>query len=443
MRVTSPRRTRARLFIALALLVPAIAGARTVLTQDLAPDVSSRISAVMPKVIAWRRDIHQHPELSNREVRTARIVADHLRALGLEVRTGVARTGVVGVLRGGRPGRGVALRADMDGLPVTEMLDLPFKSTEKATYNGQEVGVMHACGHDAHVAMLMGVAEVLSGLKAQLPGTITFIFQPAEEGPPTGETGGAGDMIAGGVLDSPKVDAIFGLHVMPLEQGSLWYREGGLMAASDLLRITVHGRQTHGAVPWGGVDPIAVSAQIVGALQNIVSRQVDLTTAPAVITIGRINGGIRFNIIPDTVTLEGTIRTLDPQMQKDIHARITRTAQLIAQSAGAEAQVDIEIGNPVTFNDPRLTEQMTPTLRRIAGPRLYVARPRTVAEDFSKFQQKVPGMFFYLGVNAKDADPAKVAENHSPYFFVDEAALPVGVNALASLAIDYLRGPGR
>ena len=428
--------SKARRFVP---IVVVLAGMRIALAQDLPSDIAARISAVMPKVVAWRRDIHQHPELSNREVRTAKIVADHLRALGLDVRTGVARTGVVGVLRGGRPGRVVALRADMDALPVTEMLDLPFKSVEKSTYNGQDVGVMHACGHDAHVAMLMGAAEILTGMKAQLPGTVKFIFQPAEEGAPPGETGGAGDMIAQGVLDAPKVDAIFGLHVMPLEQGSLWYRPGGFMAASDRLVITVHGRQTHGAVPWGGVDPITVSAQIVNALQTVVSRQVDLTAAPAVITIGRINGGIRFNIIPDTVTLEGTIRTLDPKMQKDIHARITRTAQLIAQSAGAEAQVEIEIGSPVTFNDPALTDQMTPTLRRVAGERLYEARPRTVAEDFSKFQEKVPGMFFYLGVNAKNADPSKVAENHSPYFFVDEAALPVGISALVNLAIDYLR----
>jgi amidohydrolase len=406
--------------------------------QTLSADVDARVTAVMPKVISWRRDIHQHPELSNREVRTSKVVADHLRALGLDVKTGIAKTGVVGILRGGRPGPVVALRADMDGLPVTEMVDLPFKSTEKSTYNGETVGVMHACGHDAHTAMMMGVAEVLTGMKAQLPGTVKFIFQPAEEGPPPGETGGAGDMVAEGVLDNPKVDAIFGLHVMPTEQGSLWYRAGGIMASSDYLKIVVHGRQTHGAAPWGGVDPIAVSAQIVNSLQTIVSRQLDITQAPAVVTIGHVNGGIRYNIIPDSVVMEGTIRALDPEMQKDLNARVRRTAQLIAQSAGAEAEIEITNTAPVTYNDPALTEKMVPTLRRVAGDKVFTVQPTTLAEDFSKFQQKVPGMFFYLGVNQKGADPAKVARNHSPLFFVDEAALPVGVKTMANLAIDYL-----
>jgi amidohydrolase len=416
-----------------------IAAGSIAAARDLASEIDARVSAEMPKVIAWRRDIHQHPELSNREVRTSKIVADHLRALGLEVRTGVAKTGVVGVLRGARPGRVVALRADMDALPVTEILDLPFKSVEKSTYDGQAVGVMHACGHDAHTAMLMGVAEILAGLKAELPGTVKFIFQPAEEGPPPGETGGAGDMVAEGALENPHVDAIFGLHVMPLEQGSLWYRAGGVMASSDVFRVVVHGRQTHGAVPWGGVDPIAVSAQIVTALQTIVSRQIDLTNAPAVITIGRINGGVRYNIIPDTVTLEGTMRALDPKMQQDMQSRVKRTAELVAESAGAEAAVTFENTAPVTFNDPALTESIVPTLKRIAGDNVHVAQPRTVSEDFSKFQQKVPGVFIYLGVNQKGADPTKVAQNHAPDFFVDEAALPVGVRTMASLAVDYLQ----
>ncbi|MGE5837043.1 MAG: amidohydrolase [Acidobacteriota bacterium] len=406
--------------------------------QDLARQIDTRTAAVLPKVVAWRRDIHQHPELSNREVRTSKLVADHLRALGLEVQTGVAKTGVVGLLRGGRPGKVVALRADMDALPITEMVNVPFKSVEKSTYNGQEVGVMHACGHDAHVAMLMGVAEVLAGLKDQIAGSVKFIFQPAEEGAPPGETGGAVDMIAAGVLENPKVDAIFGLHVMPFEQSTLWVRPGGLMASSDTLTITVHGKSTHGAVPWGGVDPIAVSAQVVTALQTIVSRQIDLTTAPAIITIGRINGGVRFNIIPDTVVMEGTIRTLDSKMQDDIHARITRTAKLVAESAGAEADVQIVRTTPVTFNDPSLTAQMTPTLTRVAGGKVFDVPPRTIAEDFALFQQKVPGMFFFLGINAAGADPSKVAANHSATFSVDEGALPAGIRALANLAIDYL-----
>src|SRR5262245_23316725 len=350
------RRLNAVLIVLCVLGIPT-AG---VSAQNLSAQVDARIQQVLPKVVTWRRDIHQHPELSNREERTGKLVAAHLKSLGLDVKENVARTGVVAILRGGRPGPVVALRADMDALPVTEMVDLPFKSTVKSTYNGQEVGVMHACGHDSHVAMLMGVAEVLTGLKAQIPGTIKFIFQPAEEGAPPGETGGAGDMITEGVLDNPKVDAIFGLHVMPEETGTLAYRAGGLMASSDNLRIVVRGKQTHGAVPWGGVDPVAVSAQIVTGLQTIVSRQIDITNAPAIVTIGRISGGIRFNIIPDSVIMEGTIRALDPQMQKDIHARIKRTAELIAQSAGATAAVTIDIGNPVTFNDPALTEQMLP-----------------------------------------------------------------------------------
>ncbi len=407
--------------------------------QDLSAEFDRRLPAVLPKVITWRRDIHQHPELGNNEVRTAKIVADHLRALGLEVRTGVAKTGVVGVLRGGRPGPVVALRADMDGLPVVEMTDLPFKSTARGSYNGESVGIMHACGHDAHTAMLMGVAEILNGMKAQLPGTVKFIFQPAEEGPPPGETGGAGDMVKEGVLENPNVDAIFGLHVMPMPVGTLWYRSGGLMASSDRLKITVHGRQTHGAAPWGGVDPIAVSAAIINGLQTIVSRQIDITQAPAVVTIGRITGGIRYNIIPDQVVMEGTIRALDPEVQKDLNARVVRTAQLIAQSAGAEAAVEIENTAPVTFNDPTLTEQMAPTLRRVAGhDKVFIVPPTTLAEDFSKFQQKVPGVYFYLGVNQAGADPAKVPRNHSPLFFVNEDAFPIGIRAMANLALDYL-----
>ncbi|MGH7468588.1 MAG: amidohydrolase [Longimicrobiales bacterium] len=423
-----------RPFLALALALAPVGASG----QNHASQIDARIQQVLPKVVQWRRDIHQHPELSNREVRTGKLVAEHLKALGLEVKENVARTGVVAVLRGGRPGPVVALRADMDALPVTEMVDLPFKSNVKSTYNGQEVGVMHACGHDSHVAMLMGVAEVLTGMKAQIPGTIKFVFQPAEEGPPPGETGGAGDMITEGVLENPKVDAIFGLHVMPSETGTIGYRSGGLMASSDNLRIVVRGKQTHGAVPWGGVDPIAVSAQIVNGLQTIVSRQINITNAPVIVTIGRINGGIRFNIIPDSVVMEGTIRALDPDMQKDVHARIKRTAEMIAQSAGALADVRIDIGNPVTFNDPALTEQMLPTLRRIAGNRVMVVQAQTVAEDFSKFQQRVPGLFFFLGITPAGTDPGKVAANHSPYFFVDEAAFPTGMRALAGLALDYL-----
>lgn len=405
-------------------------------------DVQRRVDAVTPKVVAWRRDIHQHPELGNREVRTARLVADHLRGLGLEVQTGVAHTGVVAVLKGGRPGPVVALRADMDALPVTEQVDLPFASKVKTEYNGQPVGVMHACGHDNHVAILMGAAEVLAGMRAELPGTVKFIFQPAEEGPPAGEQGGAKMMVAQGVLDNPRPDAIFGLHVgvVPAPVGTISYRPRGAMAAADNLRIVVRGKQTHGAIPWGGVDPIVVSAQIVQGLQTITSRQSNLTTAPVVVTIGSINGGVRGNIIPDSVVMVGTVRTLDQAMQAEVHQRIRRTAEMIAQSAGATAEVFADVGvAPLTFNDPALTEKMVPTLHRVAGAeRVQLVPPTMGAEDFSEFQKQVPGLFIFLGVVPAGQDLATVAPNHSPMFFADEGALPVGVRAMTQLALDYL-----
>jgi amidohydrolase len=405
----------------------------------LSAEIDRRAAMIEGKVVAWRRDIHAHPELSNREVRTSQLVAEHLRALGIEVRSGVAHTGVVGVLRGGRPGPVVALRADMDALPVTEEVDVPFASKVRATYNGQDVGVMHACGHDTHVAMLMGVAEVLAGMRRDVPGTVKFIFQPAEEGPPAGEQGGAEMMIAEGVLDAPKPGAIFGLHVFPHPAGQIRYRPGGTMAGSDAVRIVVRGRQTHGAQPWAGIDPIVVASQIVLGLQTIVSRQVDLTAAPAIVTIGAISGGVRNNIIPDSVVMIGTIRTFDPAVQRDVHERVRRAAEAIAQSAGATAQVTIDPGNPVTYNDPALTERMLPTLRHVAGAgQVALNPPLTTAEDFSRYQQRVPGLFFFLGITPPGADPRTVAPNHSPRFFVDEAALPVGVRALAHLAVDYL-----
>ena len=391
------------------------------------------------KVVDWRRDIHAHPELSNREVRTAQIVADHLRALGLEVRTGVAHNGVVGVLRGGRPGPVVALRADMDALPVTEEVDVPFASKVRATYNGQDVGVMHACGHDAHTAILMGVAEVLAGMRRDLPGTVKFIFQPAEEGVPAGEGGGAEMMIAEGALDDPKPGAIFGLHVFPYPAGEIMYRAGAIMASADALRIVVRGRQTHGAQPWSGIDPIVVASQIVIGLQTITSRQVDITAAPAIVTIGAMNGGVRNNIIPDSVVMIGTIRAFDAAMRRDIWMRVRRTAESIAQSAGAAAVVTIDSGPPVTYNDPALTERMAPTLRRVAGlGKVGISEAKTTAEDFSRYQEKIPGVFFFLGITPPGTDPKTAAPNHSPRFFVDEAALPVGVRALAHLAVDYL-----
>jgi len=425
------------------LVVPCAAAPPAPPVNPLWAEIDRSTAAVLPRVVAWRRDLHQHPELGNRERRTAALVAEHLRGLGLEVRTGVAHTGVVGVLRGGRPGRAVALRADMDALPVTEDVDVPFRSTAKAEWDGREVGVMHACGHDNHVAILMGVAEVLAGLRTRLPGSVTFLFQPAEEGLPAGETGGAQQMVAEGALENPTVEAIFGLHVYPHESGSIVYRSGAAMAAADALRIVVRGSQTHGALPWAGVDPIVVSAQIVLGLQTVVSRQTDLVRAPAIVTIGMIQGGNRHNIIPDQVTLVGTIRSLDPQMRSDLHARVARTAEQIAQSAGATASVTIEAGPRLTYNDPGLTERIGPTLRRVAGAERWNPNgpALTVSEDFSEYQAKVPGVYFFLGVTPKGADPKTVAPNHSPRFFADEAALPVGVRALANLAVDYLSTP--
>ncbi|MGH7802980.1 MAG: amidohydrolase [Candidatus Binatia bacterium] len=407
-------------------------------------DVESRVAAVMPKVVAWRRDIHQHPELSNREVRTAKLVADHLQSLGLEVKTGVAHTGVVGVLRGGAKGGVVALRADMDALPVTEEVDLPFKSTARATFGGKEVGVMHACGHDNHTAILMGVAEVLAGMREELPGTVKFIFQPAEEGPPAGEKGGAKLMIAEGVLDEPKPAAIFGLHVWPEALGAIATRPGPMMAASDQLAIVVTGKQTHGALPWGGVDPIVVASQIVLALQSIPSRQLDVTKGPAILTIGSIQGGNRWNIIPETVTLEGTLRTFDEDVRKDAKERVRRTAERIAESAGATATVTFPgVQNFVTANDAALAERMRPSLERASGKKLVTPPLVPVSEDFSEFQRKIPGLFFFLGVTPEGQDPAKAPRNHSPRFFADEAALPVGVRAMTNLALDYLRAEPR
>ena len=425
------------ILVLVALLAPSASLTAQQRPGALAGEIESLVAQVSPKVVEWRRDLHQNPELGNREFRTAAKVADHLRALGIEVRTGIAHTGVVGILRGGRPGPTVALRADMDALPVTEMTDLPFASKVRAEYNGQEVGVMHACGHDAHTAMLMGAAEVLATLRDRIPGTVLFLFQPAEEGAPEGEDGGADLMLREGAFADPKPEAIFGLHVWPNPVGTLTYRPEGAMAASDGLRITVSGRQTHGAVPWGGVDPIVVASQIVLGLQTIVSRQSDLTRGPAVITIGIISGGIRSNIIPDSVVMVGTIRTFDEGMRTDIHERIGRTAEQIAAASGAAARVNIPAGgNPVTFNDPELTRWAVPTLERAAGAGAVVqGLPITGAEDFSLYQKEIPGLFFFLGI-APEGRPAY--PNHSPLFYVDEAAFPVGVRAMAGLAVDYL-----
>jgi amidohydrolase len=404
-------------------------------TSALPADIQPKIDAVMPKVVTWRRDFHQHPELSNQEFRTAEIIADHLRTLGMEVQTEVAHTGVVGTLRGG-DGPVVALRADMDALPVTELVDLPFASKAKGVYQGREVGVMHACGHDNHVAILMGVAEVLAGMGDRLPGTVKFIFQPAEEGTPDGSIGGAELMLMEGVFENPRPDVVFGLHVFPYPVGTIATRPGGLMASSDRHQITIKGKQTHGAVPWAGVDPIVAASQVVMGLQTIVSRQLDATLTPSIVTVGRIEGGVRNNIIPESVELEGTIRTFDAATRNDIHTRIRRTASNIAEAAGATADIVIDQGYGVTRNDPTLYRQMAPTLEIVAGDRFIEATQTTTAEDFSYFANEVPGLFLFLGVAPED--PTLIHPNHSPRFYADERALPVGVEALTSMTLDYM-----
>ena len=403
-------------------------------TADLVREIEMRLPGVMPKVVAWRRDIHEHPELSFEETRTAALVAAHLKSLGIEVQTGVGRTGVVGILRGGKPGPVVALRADMDALPVTELVDLPFRSRVRAKYQGGEAGVMHACGHDNHVAILMGTAEVLAGMKAKLPGTVKFIFQPAEEG-----LGGAKEMVAAGVLRDPVPSAVFGLHVWPNSVGSIALRVGPQMAAGGNFTIIVKGKQTHGSQPWSGVDPIVVSAQIILGLQTIASRQVNVAYLPSVITVGQIQGGNRANIIPDSVVLVGTLRTFDDAMRRDIAARIKRTAEDIARSAGATANVTVDAGGVVLANDTALTERMLPTLRRAAGANgVQFLNPVMGSEDFPEFTRNIPGVFFFLGVTPKDRDPATAAANHSPLFFADEGALETGVRAMAGMAVDFL-----
>ena len=407
--------------------------------------LSADAAAVESKVIAWRRDIHQNPELGNREFRTAKLVADHLRQLGIQVQTEVAHTGVVGLLQGAKPGPVVALRADMDALPVKELVDIPFASQAEGEYNGRTVPVMHACGHDNHVAILMGVAEVLAKHRDHLQGTVKFVFQPAEEGPPAGEKGGASLMIEEGVLADPAPGAIFGLHVGPTRAGTLRYRAGGTMAASDGLRIVVKGQQTHGSSPWMGVDPVIVSAQIMTALQTIPSRQMDITRAPSVITIGSIHGGVRGNIIPSEVEMVGTIRTFDTAMRADLLERLERTATRIAEAAGATAEVTVSPYAPVTYNEPTLTRQMLPSLEWAAGSkdRVIESLPVMGAEDFAFFVEKIPGFYFHLGVNAEGVADGAAAPNHSPYFFANEDALIVGVRAMAAVAVDYLQDVGR
>jgi amidohydrolase len=411
-------------------------------TDAMFSRISSQADKIEPRMIEWRRDFHAHPELGNRETRTADIIAKHLRSLGIEVKTGVAHTGVVGLLVGGKPGPVVALRADMDGLPVTERVDLPFASKVKTQYEGQEVGVMHACGHDTHVAILMGVAEVLSSMKKDLKGSVKFIFQPAEEGVPKGEEGGAELMVKQGVLENPAVDVIFGLHInSQTEVGKITYRPGGTMAAVSDMRLVVKGRQAHGAAPWSSVDPIVVSAQIINSLQTIISRNLDITENPGVVTIGAIHGGVRSNIIPEQVEMKGTIRTFGRQDEKLVIDRIRQIATKTAEAAGAEVSVEIPFASryPVTYNDPPLTAKMLPTLQMVAGKdNVSVIPPRTGAEDFSFYQEKIPGLFFFLGGMPKGKDPREVPSHHTPDFYIDEGGMKLGVHAMAKLTVDFM-----
>lgn len=428
MRLTSP-------LLAFCLAAaPMVASAQS---AALRAEVERRVPTVLPKVVSWRRDIHQHPELSGEEQRTSALVAEHLQGLGIETRTGVGGYGVVGVLRGGKPGPVVALRADMDGLPVTEQVELPFKSRATATYNGQTVGVMHACGHDNHVAILMGTAELLAGMKAQLPGTVVFLFQPAEEMKPNGE-GGAEPMMREGALDNPKVDAVFGLHVTNAPVGRLAYRSGPAMASANMWKLIVRGKQTHGAKPWNGVDPVVIGSQIVSAYQTIVSRQLDITDSPAIVTVGAFNGGVRGNIIPDSAVMLGTVRTFSDAQREQIFARMTAMAEGIAKASGATATLTVDPGYPVTSNDPVLTERMLPTMRWAANGKVVIESLRTGSEDFSFFARKAPTLFVFLGVTPADQDAEQAPTNHSPFFFADEGALPVGVRTMAGFAVDYL-----
>ncbi len=399
-----------------------------------------------PQLIGWRRDFHQHPELSNREFRTAEIVAAHLQSLGIEVTTGIAHTGVVGILRGGKPGPVVLLRADMDGLPVEERGDLPFKSIARGEYNGQDVPVMHACGHDTHVAILMATAQILASMRDELPGTIKFVFQPAEEGAPMGEKGGAELMIAENVMQNPKVDAAFALHISAiLEAGHIGYVSGPFYASVDDFKITVHGKQAHGASPWMGVDSVVVAAQIINSLQTIVSRNLEITQQPAIVTVGSIHGGLRSNIIPETVELVGTIRALDEGMRAQIHQRIREIADGVATSMGANVDVQIPLSTtyPVTVNDPELTAASVPVLQAVAGEeQVDLLKPITGAEDFSFFAREVPGFMIALGGRPPGKPIGEVAAHHTPDFFIDESRLGLGVEALTALAWAYLNEHG-
>ena len=422
-------------WLSLVLLISVTASA-----QNLPANYQQLVTDETPKVVEWRRYFHEHPELSNREFNTSKMIEAHLKKLGIETRI-LAKTGVVGVLRGGKPGPVVALRADIDALPVTERNDLAFKSKVTSDYNGQTVGVMHACGHDSHIAMLMGTAEVLSKMKNDIPGMVVFLFQPAEEGPPGDEEGGAPLLIKEGALDNPKVDAVFGLHIeAALDLGKIYYKDQGFMASSDWFTIKVKGKQAHGADPANGIDPIVVSAEIIQNLQTIVSRQMDLTIAPVIITVGKIYAGVRSNIIPETATMEGTIRTLDSKMQKEVHQRIRNTVKNVAAVYGATAEVTIDTKTLVTYNDPTLVKQSLASLQKAAGDtNVVMTRWTTGAEDFSFYGTKAPSFFFFLGARDPKISKEQAFSHHTPDFYIDDSRLDVGVKVFCQLVFDYAK----
>jgi amidohydrolase len=408
--------------------------------KSLKTIAAKKADSLQAEVISWRRDFHANPELGNREFRTSGIIAKYLQSLGMEVKTGIATTGVVGILRGGKPGPVVALRSEMDALPVTERTPVPFASKVKTTYNGQEVGVMHACGHDSHMAMLMAVAEILTSMKSELHGTVKFIFQPAEEGLPPGEVGGAEEMVKEGVLENPKVDVVFGQHIISyIPTGTLVYRPGGEMAAVNGFHVVVKGKSSHGAMPWQGVDPIVISAQIINNLQTIVSRNINITENPAIVTIGAIKGGNRGNIIPDSVEMDGTLRSFTDADEKLLWDKVNQIVTGTAAMQGATAKVTLGNVYPVTYNDPALAAEMLPTLQETAGAaNVSVGPPVTGAEDFSFYQKKVPGLFYFLGGMPKGGDPKTTPANHSPDFFIDEGSFTLGVKTMCNLTLDYM-----
>ncbi len=420
--------------LALCLMTLAVRSQTAIQSQ-----IDNKANSISAKLIEWRRHIHQNPELGNREFKTMEYIASHLKSLGLEVTTGVAKTGVVGILRGGKPGPVIALRADIDALPVKERVDVPYKSVATSEYNGTPVSVMHACGHDTHTSILMGTAEVLSTMKKDIAGTVKFFFQPAEEGSPANEEGGAPLMIKEGVMENPKVDAVFGLHIASgLEIGKIKYISGSMMASSDWFTVKIKGKQTHGSSPWSGIDPIVIGAQLINHFQTIVSRQEDLTIAPVVITVGKFHSGIRSNIIPEEAELEGTIRTLDSKMQKDVHEKMKNIAKNLGEAWGAQIDVNIDTKTLVTYNDPALVKMMLPSLERASGKdNISEGRWTTGAEDFSFFADKVPSFFFNLGGMPKGVDPAKAAPHHTPDFYIDDSMLDVGVKAFCNIVFDY------